>query len=190
MSTQEARVAGAAELTQRVGLADKVQVIEGNVMDVPLPSASQDVVVSQEALLHVPALSRAFTEAYRVLRPSGCFVFTNWLAHRPLPAADKQLLWDGMAAATLISIDAHVDLLRRAGFTVDAIDDETDAWGAILAERLRKYQKLRVEAEQAGTPAGHDDFYKSYVLFVDLMQQKSMGGARFTASKSAYPNAD
>ena len=47
------------------------------------------------------------------------------------------------------------------------------------------YQKLRGEAEQAGAPAGHDDFYKSYVLFVSLVQQKLMGGARFTAVKPA-----
>jgi sarcosine/dimethylglycine N-methyltransferase len=48
------------------------------------------------------------------------------------------------------------------------------------------YQKLRGEAEQAGAPAGHDDFYKSYVLFVSLVQQKRMGGARFAAVKPAW----
>ena len=57
-------------------------------------------------------------------------------------------------------------------------------WGAILAERLCMYQKLRSETETAGTPSGHDDFYKSYVLFVGLVQKKLMGGSRFTALKS------
>jgi sarcosine/dimethylglycine N-methyltransferase len=47
------------------------------------------------------------------------------------------------------------------------------------------YQKLRGEAERAGAPAGHDDFYKSYVLFVGLVQRKIMGGARFSAIKPA-----
>ena len=41
------------------------------------------------------------------------------------------------------------------------------------------------EADQAGAPAGHDDFYKSYVLFVSLVQRKIMGGARFAAVKPA-----
>src|SRR5689334_20930142 len=49
-----ARVAGAAELTALVGLADRVRVLAGNVMDVPLRDGSVDAVVSQEALLHVP----------------------------------------------------------------------------------------------------------------------------------------
>jgi hypothetical protein len=50
---------------------------------------------------------------------------------------------------------------------------------------LRMYQKLRGEVEQAGAPAGHDDFYKSHVLFVSLVQQKIIGGARFAAVKPA-----
>jgi len=178
-----ARVAGAAELTRLVGLHGRVRVVEGNVMDLPLPDASYDAVVSQEALLHVPDIARALSEAHRVLCGGGRFAFTNWIVHRPLSESQRQLLWDGMAAATLIGIDRHVELLRAAGFAVEAVEDETDAWGVILAERLRMYEKLRGEAEAAGTPSGHDDFYRSYVLFVDLVQRKAMGGARFTAVK-------
>jgi sarcosine/dimethylglycine N-methyltransferase len=178
-----ARVAGSAELTRRVGLDAKVRVIEGNVMELPLRDTAYDAVVSQEALLHVPDLARTFTEAHRVLRPGGRFAFTNWVIHRPLSEAQRHLLWDGMAAATLIDVDRHAELLRGAGFSIEKVDDETEAWGVILAERLRMYEKLRGEAEAAGTPAGHDDFYRSYVLFVDLVQRKAMGGARFTAVK-------
>ena len=152
-------------------------------MDLPLPDASQDAVISQEALLHVPDVARAFDEAYRVLCQGGRIAFTNWVIHRPLSEAQRQLLWDGMAAATLIGIDAHAELLRNAGFEIEAVEDETAAWGIILGERLRMYEKLRSEAEAANTPAGHDDFYRSYVLFVDLVQRREMGGARFIAVK-------
>jgi sarcosine/dimethylglycine N-methyltransferase len=178
-----ARVAGAAELNRRVGLDGQVRIIEGNVMDLPLPDASQDAVIGQEALLHVPDIARAFGEAHRVLCSGGRIAFTNWIVHRSLSDAQRQLLWDGMAAATLIGIDKHAALLRGAGFEIEAVEDETEAWGNILGERLRMYQKLRGEAEQAGTPSGHDDFYRSYVLFVDLVQRREMGGARFTAVK-------
>ena len=118
-----------------------------------------------------------------MLCPGGRIAFTNWIVHRPLSEAQRQLLWDGMAAATLVSIERHAELLRGTGFEIEAVEDETEAWGVILGERLRMYEKLRGEAEAAGAPAGHDDFYKSYVLFVDLVQEKAMGGARFTAVK-------
>src|SRR5215216_4430157 len=53
------RVAGAQELTQRVGLHGTARIVEGNVLDVPLPDASIDAVVSQEAFCHVPDVKRA-----------------------------------------------------------------------------------------------------------------------------------
>jgi SAM-dependent methyltransferase len=71
------RVKGAEELTHRVGLQDRVRVIAGNVMQVPLPESSVDVVISQEALLHVPDKERALSEAYRILKPGGRIVFTD-----------------------------------------------------------------------------------------------------------------
>jgi len=36
---------------------------------------------------------------------------------------------------------------------------------------------------QAGTPMGHDAFHKSYVRFVELIQQRKMGGVRIVAVK-------
>jgi ubiquinone/menaquinone biosynthesis C-methylase UbiE len=49
-----ARVKGTEELTHLVGLQNNVRVIEGNVMQVPLPDNSVDVVISQEALIMFP----------------------------------------------------------------------------------------------------------------------------------------
>src|ERR1700752_4935124 len=117
-----ARVAGAAELSRRVGLDGQVRGLEGNVMDLPLADASFDAVVSQEALLHVPDIGRAFIEAYRVLCPGGHIAFTNWIVHRQLAEAHRQLLWDGMAAATLVGIERHAELLRGAGFEIEAVE--------------------------------------------------------------------
>jgi sarcosine/dimethylglycine N-methyltransferase len=94
-----ARVKGAEELTHLVGLQNKVRIIEGNVMQVPLPESTVDVVISQEALLHVPDKGRVLAEAYRILKPGGRIAFTDWVAHRTLSEADKGLMWRGMAVA-------------------------------------------------------------------------------------------
>jgi SAM-dependent methyltransferase len=179
-----ARVAGAAALTKLVGLADRVRVLEGNVMDVPLPGASVDAVVSQEALLHVPDKGRALAEAFRILKAGGRLAFTDWTPDAPLCAADADLLWRGMAAQSLQSVAGYRALLERAGFRIVAVDDLTGEWGVILAERLAMYRTLRAEAERAGTPPGHDAFHESYVRFVALVQSGELGGARFTAEKS------
>lgn len=178
-----ARVKGAEELTRRVGLQNSVRVIEGDVMQVPLPDTSVDVVISQEALLHVPDKERALAEAYRILKPGGRIALTDWVAHQQLSGVDKQLMWQGMAVADLNNLQTYADLIRRAGFIVDSVEDLTVDWGVILKQRLAMYRKLREEAQAAGTPAGHDAFYESYVRFVDLVNDAVLGGGRFAGRK-------
>jgi ubiquinone/menaquinone biosynthesis C-methylase UbiE len=178
-----ARVRGAEELTRRVGLEGRVRVTEGNVMQAPLDDASVDVVVSQEALLHVPDKPRALKEAYRILKPGGRLVFTDWIAHRPLSDTDRTLMWDGMAVTALYDLPAYAKVVGQAGFTVSSVEDLTREWGEILTHRLAMYRKLREETLAAGTPAGHDAFYESYVRFVDLVNGTSLGGGRFAGQK-------
>lgn len=177
------RVAGANELSLLVDLADRVRVLEGDVMAAPLADASQDVVLSQEAFLHVPDLPRTFAEAFRILKPGGVFAYTNWTAPGELSSADKRLLWDGMAVARLYSREDQKKMLECTGFRVNQTNDLSDQWRDILVKRLAMYRKLRQEAAEAGAPAGHDAFYDSYVLFVDLMQSGGLGGAHFVAIK-------
>jgi sarcosine/dimethylglycine N-methyltransferase len=177
------RVKGATELTRLVGLQNSVRIIEGNVMHVPLPNASVDVVVSQEALLHVPDKERALAEAFRILKPGGRIAFTDWVAHRPLSDADKRLMWQGMAVADLYDLQTYVELIKTVGFAINSVEDLTPDWGIILKDRLAMYRKLREETQQAGTAAGHDAFYESYVRFVNLVNEAVLGGGRFAGEK-------
>jgi ubiquinone/menaquinone biosynthesis C-methylase UbiE len=178
-----ARVDGARELTRLVGLEDKVRVIAGNVMAAPLDDGSFDAVISQEAMLHVPNRRRAMGEAFRVLRRSGRLAFTDWVAHKPLAPDDVRLLWEGQAVQTLESPHSYRDLLKDLGFQVLSTEDLTEQWAVLLVARLAMYQKLRTEAEAAGTPSGHDAFHESYVRFVDLVQQRVLGGMRIVAER-------
>jgi sarcosine/dimethylglycine N-methyltransferase len=177
------RVSGAQELITRVGLQDKARVIEGNVMSVPLADATMDAVVSQEAFCHVPDPAKALSEAFRILRKDGRLAFTDWIANEPLSTDDSQLMWDGMAIQPLRSIPDYRRLVEGTGFKINSTTDLTGEWAPILKQRLAMYQRLREEARQAGTPTGHDAFHKSYIRFVELIQQRKMGGVRIIASK-------
>ncbi|MEO6842091.1 MAG: methyltransferase domain-containing protein [Bradyrhizobium sp.] len=178
-----ARVSGAQELTKRVGLQEVACVIEGNVLDAPLADASMDAVVSQEAFCHVPHLKNALSEAFRILRDGGRLAFTDWVGNQPLAADDVQLMWEGMAIQPLRSIPEYRSLVESVGLKVMLSKDLTEDWGPILRERLAMYQRLREEAQQAGTPMGHDAFHRSYIRFVELVQERKLGGVRIVATK-------
>jgi sarcosine/dimethylglycine N-methyltransferase len=178
-----ARVAGAAELTRLVGLQDQVRVLHGDVTAVPLASGSMDAVVSQEALLHVPDKRAALAEAFRVLRPGGRLAFTDIVADRPLHAEDADLMLEGMAWQRLASHAVYRALLEEIGFEGLRIEDLTDEWGPILEQRLAMYQRLRQEAEEAGTPPGDDAFHRSYMRFIPLVLARRVGGIRAVGTK-------
>jgi sarcosine/dimethylglycine N-methyltransferase len=177
------RAPGAADLTRRVGLAQRVRIVRGDVMRVPLASGCMDAVISQEALLHVPDKRAALAEAFRVLRPGGMLSFTDWAEHHPLGAADAESMWRGIAAQTVQSFSGYEDMLRDIGFRDVSSEDLTSEWGDILEERFRMYRALREETVKIGTPSGDEDFYRSYARLVALVQARTLGGGRFTARK-------
>jgi sarcosine/dimethylglycine N-methyltransferase len=92
-------------------------------------------------------------------------------------------MWDGMAIQPLRSIPEYRSLVESAGLKVVLSKDLTEEWRPILKQRLAMYQRLREEARQAGTPMGHDAFHQSYIRFVELIQQRKLGGLRIVATK-------
>ena len=54
---------------------------------VPLADASQDVVFSKDAIVHIPDKETLARDAFRLLRSGGWFVASDWLiAHDDAPS--------------------------------------------------------------------------------------------------------
>jgi sarcosine/dimethylglycine N-methyltransferase len=156
-----ARAAGAKRLNDLVGLADRVRVLQGDVVNTELPDGEMDAVVSQEAFLHLPDKASVLREARRILRPGGRLAFTDLIRHGLLEPTDADLLWEGMAIQPVETLDGYQALIAAAGFTIVSLEDLTEELRPILRQRFAMYQVMRREAEAAGTPTGSDAFHRS-----------------------------
>lgn len=109
-----------------VHLHDRIEVIEGDVTDLPLPDASFDLVVSQHVQMNIADKTRLYSEARRVLRAGGRLAVWDVIAgpHQPLvfpvPWADIP------ERSHLISSDDLAATLQNAGFALEVCNDLTE----------------------------------------------------------------
>jgi arsenite methyltransferase len=94
-----------------------VDFIKGDIEQMPLPSGTVDVVVSNCVLNLVPDKRKAFSEIARVLKPDGHFCVSDVVIRGELPASLKQdaEMYAGCVSGA-IQMDAYTGIIRDLGF--------------------------------------------------------------------------
>ena len=80
-------IARTAAKVAAAGLADRVTLIKVEPGPIPLADASVDLVFCKDVACHMADKAPFFAEAFRVLRPGGQFLCTDFLAHPDSPGA-------------------------------------------------------------------------------------------------------
>ena len=97
------------------GVQDKVEFQTGNVLSIPFPDNSFDLVTSSSVINNLQgdsAKNEAFNEIFRVLRPRGRFLLIE-----PLRDLWGFLIFTLLGVWMLLPKDRWIALLRKAGFT-------------------------------------------------------------------------
>jgi ubiquinone/menaquinone biosynthesis C-methylase UbiE len=175
------RAAGAARLTQRVGLAPLVSVVRGDAIALPFARACFDACLSQEGLLHIEDKAAVLRECRRVLVPGGRLAFTDWIARPRLADRERARLREWMAATNLKSLDDYRTLLGHAGFAAIESEDVSDEWRPVLHRRLQVHHALQDEAAARFGERWAREFLELARFFVELVEAGKLGGGRFTA---------
>ncbi len=115
--------------TREAGISDLIELLKVEPGPLPFADASFDVVFSKDAIVHIPDKQALAGEVFRVLRPGGVFVASDWLiSHDGEPSEDmlaylaSEDLDFGMA-----SPGVYAGALKQAGF-VDVALTNRNGW--------------------------------------------------------------
>lgn len=122
-------LAAASRRIHEAGISDRVELMHIEPGPLPFTGAMFDVVFSKDSIVHIPDKHQLAKDVFRVLKPGGRFVASDWLmSHDGEPSPDMQAylrsedLGFGMA-----SPDVYADALEQAGF-VDVVLTNRNAW--------------------------------------------------------------
>ena len=141
------------KLNQERGLQDLIEVIDGNFEEIPLAADSQNIVLSQDAILHSGNRQQVVREVYRVLKPGGQFVFTDIMQADGCPEGVLQPVLDRIYLSSLGSPSFYRQATAELGMQevqfLDLSQQLVNHYSSVLATVDSNY-------EQAVSTSGKD----------------------------------
>jgi arsenite methyltransferase len=113
-----------AEANKRKSGLANVTFLKGEIENIPLPTNSVDVIISNCVINLSGDKDRVLREAFRVLKPGGHFAVSDVVVRGEVPAAVRTSmeLWVGCIAGALRDTE-YVATLAQAGFTDVTVED-------------------------------------------------------------------
>jgi ubiquinone/menaquinone biosynthesis C-methylase UbiE len=132
--------AAARDLNAACGMADRVTILEGTALDLPVPDAAFDRAYSQNVIMNIADKPRFYREALRALRPGGLLALSNVCAgaagdpYFPVPWARTS------DTSFLASVEQTRADLTAAGFEIVGFEDTTERHRTAAASELERLQ--------------------------------------------------
>lgn len=129
----------AVALNALTGMADRVTILQGNALSLPLPDATFDRAYSQNVAMNIADKRAMYREALRVLKPGGLLALSNVCAgpngppYFPVP-------WAATAEASFLATpdEMRADLLAE-GFDIIEFRETTQL---VLADQIKDRQRM------------------------------------------------
>ena len=135
-------VAHAQAKAERAGLADRIEIRRVEPGPMPLADGSVDILFSKDSIVHIPDKEALAADAFRVLKPGGWFVASDWLiSHDGEPSPEmadyiaKEDLDFGMASPA-----RYRRALEAAGFVDVSLTNRNPWYRTVAREELARLE--------------------------------------------------
>jgi len=177
------RVLGAIALTQAACMAERVDFVQGNALEMPFNDHSFTCVIGQEAFAHIPNKKQLMSECARVLKPGGRMVFSDIMSHQELSQDNADRLFEGMRFSEIATLQDYSIWLANVGFTSVQTTDLSAEWTRILVDRHAMYRSLETQTVTRLGREHFDRYDRAYDHFVGLYKSGVLSGALVHACK-------
>jgi sarcosine/dimethylglycine N-methyltransferase len=135
-------------LAQRTGLNALVSYQTADLLTLPFPDSSFDVVWTQHVVMNISDRERVYREFRRVVKPGGKLAFYDVLATDAKPDLHFPVPWaESSETSFLFTQDETSSVLANAGFTISA-------WNDVTTEALNWMAQQRPQAQGQGFSLG------------------------------------
>lgn len=134
----------ARALIARSGLADRIGCLKVAPGPLPFPPGTFDVVFSKDSIVHIPDKHALMTEVFRVLKPGGWFIASDWLiGHEgePSPQMADYIRSEGLDFG-MASPARYRDAMEKAGFTDIGVTSRNSWYRETARGELARLQGL------------------------------------------------
>lgn len=138
------------------GLADRIEIRQVEPGPMPLPDGSVDIVFSKDSIVHIPDKEALTKDAFRVLKPGGMLVVSDWLISHdgdPSPEMVHYLAEEDLDFG-MASPGRYRAALGAAGFTDISLTNRNPWYREIAREELARLEKADREKFETVLPEG------------------------------------
>lgn len=177
----------ARRLAAKHGLAERIELRVVEPGPLPFPEAAFDAVFSKDSLIHIEDKDALFAEVFRVCRPGGLFVASDWLRGGDGPLSPEMARYvesEGLSFG-MASPERYRSALERAGFVGIELVDRNPWYREVARRELAALEGEMGERMAAAVGTGMRD--KNLQIWRNMLVVLDSGEHRPTHLKARRP---
>ncbi len=170
-------------LTERCGLADRVEHVCTDFLNYENKSNHFNNIVSWLALYHIPNRQKSCMRIFELLKPGGRVFIEDLTVCDRNANVNWDLLKKDLFANSLICLDDYKSYFENVGFKIDVCEDMTINWTEFTRNRYFSFLERKNDFIDLHGSELFDQMEYFYMKIVEYFNMKAIGGLRLICSK-------